>query len=42
MCEYCEDIVNKPIRSANWGGNGQINVTKTRKFIWKRRRSIYD
>lgn len=35
MCKYCKDIVNKPIRSANWGGNGQINITKTGNLYGK-------
>ena len=35
MCKYCKNIVNKPIRSVNWEGNGQINVTKTGKLYGK-------
>ena len=35
MCKYCKDIVNKPIRSVNWGGSGLINITRTGNLYGK-------
>lgn len=35
MCEYCKDIVNKAIKSVNWGGDGQINITRTGNLYGK-------
>ena len=35
MCEYCEEIVNKSIRSSNWNGQGEINIDKNGNLYGK-------